>query len=95
MKINLLDIALHTVPAILWALAAGYAAGFGWAYGGPLGDGLAFLALAAGLGGIAFWLVRELSQHQRKFGGFQSQLEWAIPAIAQIISFGIGFVVGA
>lgn len=91
-----LDIALHTIPAILWALAAGYAAGFGWAYGGALGMALAILALAAGLGGVLFWITREAEQHAHAIlSGRQSILEWAIPAIAQILAFGIGLTIGA
>lgn len=91
--IKWLDIALHTVPALLWAAAAGYACGFGWSYGSSLGVllfGLSLLALPAG---ILFWMTRELFQHNRWFGGRQSQLEWMIPAGVQLVAFTAAFII--
>jgi hypothetical protein len=76
--LDLIDIGLHAALATAWGALV--ALSMLWGVTMPAAIGLLIL-------GAVFWLVRELYQHNWRFGGTQSQLEWIVPAIAAPIAF--------
>lgn len=76
---DLVDIAIHCAVALAWAVLCGVA--YAWGYEVP--------ALIALLLGIAFWIVRELRQHDWEFRFHwrsQSMWEWVAPAVVSIVA---------
>jgi hypothetical protein len=89
---NFYDILVHVLLAALWGVFCGYAGHMGLSYGGPFGLLMAFLALLALFAGLLFWALRERAQHRRQWGGLQSQLEWVVPDVAMVVTFGLMFL---
>jgi hypothetical protein len=82
--IDWFDIALHALPGAFWAGMCGWMAALGAVSSLPSGVLLLVIAGIAWAGGLMFWPLRELEQHEGKFGGIQSQLEWLIPFVVQL-----------
>lgn len=89
--INWLNIAIHAAVALPMGAVPGAVLHLGLAYGGVLGNALAVLGAAGGLGAALYWLARERLQHSRAWGGLQSQLELGFPVIAVLLGAAAGW----
>ena len=90
--INLVkDALIHSLIAIVWS-------GFGGALfhlvgiiERPFNYIILVLGIANILSCILYWALREIEQHDGKFGGLKSQLEWILPSLSVLPGLIIGF----